>query len=89
VYDPVGGVLYKYMSFDTAMTVIQNGTVKYGSADQFNDPFEILGDWLDFTFTPAEMKCFLEKNFSGTREARENCWKIIKRPDNHPDGAIL
>ena len=59
------------MRWDTVMKVISNGTVKYGSADEFNDPLELSGDLLDFSFTRDQMKNFLEKNYPGSAQKRE------------------
>lgn len=57
---PLDRVIYKYVSYDTVVKIIEDLTIKFSSPNSFNDPFEFTLDLLDTRWTKADLKTFLD-----------------------------
>lgn len=57
------GIIYKYVSYKTAVKIIQGNCLHYSISDAFNDPFDLTIDLLDCTIEKDEMIEIINKQF--------------------------
>jgi len=55
LHTPDDGVVYKYVSFETALKILNSSQILYSSPISFNDPFDLTTDILDLTFSEIEI----------------------------------
>ncbi len=80
-FHPESGVLYKYVSFDTAKKIIENSSLRFGTASSFNDPFELSLDYIDLSISKNELNDFIKKKHPGSRKSNRALFR--KNKDKH------
>lgn len=52
--------LYKYTSFDSALKIIENNSLKFSLPREFNDPFEMTNALIDISYTKSDLKKWID-----------------------------
>lgn len=71
-----GGTVYLYATLENAAAIIDGGCLKYGTADRFNDPFELSNDLLDTRATREQIRSFVNRNLD--HKPRRDRQSLIK-----------
>lgn len=86
-YDPFTETLYKYVSVETAKKILEGSSLKFSIASDFNDPFELTIDHIDFTTSKEEFWSLIKRTHKGTRAEKRNLYKENKnKPQVLADG---
>jgi len=75
------GVIYKYVSFDTAVKIIESSALYYSTPNEFNDPFDLTIDLLDTTISKEDVIKLITEQFITTEEEKA---EIIKHNLENP-----
>jgi hypothetical protein len=49
------GVIYQYVSFETAIKILESNCLQYSSPNSFNDPFDLSLDFLDCSLNESDI----------------------------------
>jgi len=76
-------VLYHYTSFNTAKKIIEGNSLRFSDPEDFNDPFDLNLDLLDFESSLEDCVDFFSRFFSFDRESytKSLAHTISKDPD--------
>lgn len=79
-YESNSGIIYQYVSFDTAIKILKSQCLQYSSPSKFNDPFDLSIGFLDTTISSDR----IQKLASGIISPREVREKIIENHSKNP-----
>ncbi|WPP49288.1 DUF2971 domain-containing protein [Catalinimonas niigatensis] len=85
VYNPYTDILYKYVCLDTAKKIIENTTLKFGLADDFNDPFELTLDSIEIKTSRQDLKNFINRRHRGQERERRNMFLSNRNADSRKE----
>lgn len=75
-YNPQKETLYKYVDIESAIKILSNQTLKFSSPFDFNDPFELSSDFIDFNTTSTDLKNLINRKLDGkTRIEKRKFYK--------------
>lgn len=81
-YTSNNGLAYKYVSFETAVRIIESGSLMYTVPSGFNDPFDLTTDLLDTSFTSADITKLVNEQFKASDEEKKHIIDFnIANPD--------
>ena len=50
------GIIYKYVSYETAVKILESKSLNYSSPNDFNDPFDVSTEFLDSNFNEKQIR---------------------------------
>lgn len=65
------GILYKYVSFESALKILQNNSLMYSLPITFNDPFDLATDFLDCSISENQVIDMVKNEFVTTDLQKE------------------
>ena len=81
-YSKYDGLIYKYVSFETAIKIIEGNCLQYSQSKNFNDPFDLTNSLLDTSISRDDITKLITEGFITTDEERQ---KIIDYNLANPD----
>ena len=81
-YSKYDGLIYKYVSFETAIKIIQGNCLQYSQSKSFNDPFDLTNSLLDTSISKGDITKLITESFVTNDEERQ---KIIDFNLANPD----
>jgi hypothetical protein len=76
-FNVITDTLYKYVNVETAKLILQNATLKFSTADEFNDPFELTCEGIDVRASNQDVKELIKRTHPGTTKEKNNSLRII------------
>lgn len=79
---PYNGIVYKYTSFDTALLIAENQSLRFSSPLEFNDPFELSNSLIDWSFSLDEIQSWVNIQFPdmNNNQRRAKARELHKNP---------
>lgn len=82
---PLGSIAYKYTSYETALKIIENGTLKFSAPSEFNDPFELTNSLIDTSFRKKDLREWLNTFSHLSNNSKK---QLFKDNHNEPEAII-
>lgn len=76
------GIIYQYVSYETAIKILEGNCLHYSPPNSFNDPFDLTSDLLDTSISKEELIKLVTNGFNATDEEMQ---KIIDYNLSNPD----
>ncbi len=76
------GIIYKYVSFETAKIILKNSSLLYSNPNTFNDPFDLTVDLINTEISKEEMIQLINEEFIANADEKN---RIIEYNINNPD----
>lgn len=76
------GVIYQYVSYETALKILSGNCLHYSAPNSFNDPFDLSSGLLDTTISKEDLVKLITNGFDAPEEERQ---KIVEYNLAHPD----
>jgi hypothetical protein len=78
---PLERVIYKYMTFDTALKIIESNSLLFSTPLNFNDPFDLTNGLIDVSFNKEILKKWIYRFGHLTRQEKRDLFnKSIQSP---------
>ena len=58
---PIETLVYKYVSLESALKIIENASLKYSTPLEFNDPFEMTNSLIDKKYNKDDLRTWLKE----------------------------
>lgn len=62
-YSKSEGIIYKYVSFETAIKIIEGKCLQYSISENFNDPFDLTNSLIDTSISKDDMTKLISESF--------------------------